>query len=265
MKGTLGREKRAEKGKTDGWKIGPYFGKYLKMNLQNIKGQLLGVAAVCVVIDLFGLMAMFDGFGYASFVFPGDGNFMLLLIMMCLLGIFAEILTAMVKLDSEMLYQKPAYIYQSLPVSAFETALAKTIAGAAGIFVADVCALPLVFGELMSDTAQEQGIVHERVMEVLLQVLSVPANAMILSGILLLSIGIGNLMRDSRDKKPKAVFSILVILLIFVGMWCIHWIFENLPGTDGTLGAAVSLIGSVIFAAALLAANTRLIEKRYSV
>lgn len=261
MKGTLGREKRAEKGKTDGWKVGPYFGKYLKMNLRNIKSLLCSIAAACGAISILEVMILFD----TLHAFFRDDTFMLLLIMMCLLGIFAEILTAMVKLDSEMLYQKPAYIYQSLPVSAFETALAKTIAGAAGIFVADVCALPLVFGELMSDTTQEQGIVHERVMEVLLQVLSVPANAMILSGILLLSIGIGNLMRDSRDKKPKAVFSILVILLIFVGMWCIHWIFENLPGTDGTLGAAVSLIGSVIFAAALLAANTRLIEKRYSV
>lgn len=257
MKGTLGREKRAEKGKTDGWKIGPYFGKYLKMNLQNIKGRLLGVAAACGAISLLEILMQFDIFRS----FFSDDIFLLLLEVICLAMAFSSILATMIKVDSEMLYEKPAYIYQSLPVSAFETALAKTIAGACSVVVVNIFILPAVLCNLMTNPGLKNA--WESVIEVLLRVLSVPASAMILSGIPLLGIGIGNLMRDSRDKKPKAFFSILVILLIFGGLWCIHWVFKNLPGTDGTLGAAVSLTGSVIFAVVLLAANTWMMEKRY--
>ncbi len=267
------KQKRMHQG--DRWKIGAFFGAYLQLNMQMVQGGFLGITVASAGVLLFmaaqlssstSVMILFSSFaGVLSSLLP----------LACAAGVFAGIIHVMIKLDSQMLYQKSAYLYQSVPVSAFETALAKTAVGAAAMMIPVILfLLTILCMAAYDETAaltlyrqlEEAGLPLEYpAASMLLIVLFILSGSMTASGIVLLGFGLGNQLRENRDRKPKTLFCTVAILIMEAGMWGISWLLRNIPGVDGMAASGIRFAAYIFLAFILLAANTWMFEKKYMV
>lgn len=257
------------------WKIGAFFGAYLLLNLQMVQGVFIGITAATAGILLFTAGLLSPSVNVMMLFPAGAGGLTSLLPLACAVGVFAGIIHVMIKLDSQMLYQKSAYLYQSVPVSAFETALAKTAVGAAAMMIPMFLFLLTIL--CMAAYDETAALALYRQMEeaelplecpeacMLLIVLFILSGSMTASGIVLLGFGLGNQLRENRDRKPKTLFCTVAILIMEAGMWGISWLLRNMPGVDGMAASGIRFAAYIFLAFILLAANTWMFEKKYMV
>ncbi|MGN1412963.1 MAG: hypothetical protein ACI4WY_01835 [Anaerovoracaceae bacterium] len=267
------KERRMHQG--DRWRIGAFFGAYLQLNVQMVQGGFLGITVASAGVLLFMAAQLSSSTSVTILFSPFAGVLSSLLPLACAAGAFAGIIHVMIKLDSQMLYQKSAYLYQSVPVSAFETALAKTAVGAAAMMIPVI--LFLLTKLCMAAFYETAALALYRQMEeaglpleypaasMLLMVLSLLSGSMTASGIVLLGFGLGNQLRENRDRKPKMLFCTVAILIMEAGLWGISWLLRNMPGVGGMAASGIHFAVFVFLTCLLLQANTWILEEKYIV
>ena len=226
---------------TDKWTMGPKFKEYLNMN--------------------FGLVYRY---------------YWLMLVLSCLgLGIanYVLLIPTLTKLYSQTLYHKQACLYQSVPVSSFETVLAKTVVGAVGFFVPMVVSLPVSgLKSLLNDTQFEvyellefTGVIAQGETGMVMSVLSLVASAFLICGIALFGVAVGNRARGNREKKPNTATAVLVIGVMLLVLYGITWIMEQIQFASPLLREILELAGSTIGAGLMFWLNVRALDKWYSI
>ena len=226
---------------TDKWTMGPKFKEYLNMNF----GLVYRYYWLMLVLSCLGL-------GIANYVF---------------------LIPTLTKLYSQTLYHKQACLYQSVPVSSFETVLAKTVVGAVGFFVPMVVSLPVSgLKSLLNDTQFEvcellefTGLIAQRETGMVMSVLSLVASAFLICGIALFGVAVGNRVRGNREKKPNAVTAVLVIGGMLLILYGITWIMEQIQFSSPLLREILGFAGSTIGAVCLFWLNVRALDKWYSI
>lgn len=108
------------------WQIGPKFSAYLNMNLGLIKAEL-------GFIIFYSLMYGYMGIGTLQ-----RGNLSSAILYLAFSYIYIAI-NCVPKLYRDSMYSGQAMLFQSVPVSEFETILAKTLAGTVGFVIALMC------------------------------------------------------------------------------------------------------------------------------
>lgn len=238
--------------KRDGFMAGPKLGEYLELNLKMVQPHCLGAAAGSALLLTGEWLLMMLGMG----------------------AVCAAIFSAYAKLFSETLYQKQACLFQSVPVSAFETALVKTLAGSIPPLLTMLVYVggSLLFLDIRSERGMdlylqllEQGFTTENVLPgALLGLLAVMTGPFSSSGIFLFAVAVGNRARENRDKKPKRWAVLLVVGLLFAVQYGLAWLLQWMPFLSGLAEQAVSLVFNLLLAAGLLMVNTSVLERWYS-
>ena len=195
----------------DKWTTGPKFKEYLKMNFRLVMIHY----AFALLFSVFGLELL-------AFLLMGP---------------------ALIKLYSETLYHKQACLYQSVPVSSFETVLVKTVVGAAGVLLAAV-------GFMKFD---------------LLYILRWIPLAFMVCGIALFGVAVGNRARGNRDKKPNAATAVLVIGGMLLVIYGIFWVLEQIRFASPLMREVLGLAGSSAGAVLMFWLNVRALDKWYSI
>ena len=197
----------------DKWTIGPKFREYFLLNFRMVRLQLLGTAVLSLTAVTRPL---------AFLLLP----------------------SILVKLYSTTLYHQQASLYQSVPVSAFETALTKILIGSIG------AAFPVV---LYLGGWTPLQIVQNLVLDFLL------------CNIILLGISVGNYLRDTRAKRPNAALALLVIAGLLLMVWGIQWVFTRVTLPNPVVLTWIGLGLSIIGTAVMFWLNVRALERWYSI
>lgn len=211
--------------------IGPKFREYFMLHVKCVRGYVLtGV-----------FLGLFDGWLAGSSLDIRD-------IVTAIIMAIAFNTQGFVRIYSKMLYERETYLYQSFPVSAYETAFTKMVIGAM-MPAAMLVLIPIkVYG--------------------LAGIVIVPAiitGCLLAAGIILAAIGFGNSMRDSRAKKPSTWGSLIAAAAMLgaqVGLTAafIKWV----PLSFGLK----TLILTAVFAAesaGMLWYNTNSLKRNYQV
>lgn len=211
--------------------FGPKFRPYFMLHLRYVRGYIL--AGV--------FLGLFDGWLAGSSLDIRD-------IVTAIIMAIAFNTQGFVRIYSKMLYERETYLYQSFPVSAYETAFTKMVIGAM-MPAAMLVLIPIkVYG--------------------LAGIVIVPAiitGCLLAAGIILAAIGFGNSMRDSRAKKPSTWGSLIAAAAMLgaqVGLTAafIKWV----PLSFGLK----TLILTAVFAAesaGMLWYNTNSLKRNYQV
>jgi len=163
-----------EKRKLFGPKLKPYF----RIHIKCMRTEII----VCLIIGLI-----------AGFMWGEFGWNEIILMAVFITGYCFAVFR---KTCFRMLYQQEAYLYQSFPVSAFETVFTKVVTGAIIPSALLVPALILMYGT-----------------DGLILVPAVVTGSLLTGSMILKSIDFGNVFRDNRMKKPNALASIIMGVL----------------------------------------------------
>jgi hypothetical protein len=200
----------------------------------------------------------------------------LMLALSCLgLGIvnYVLIISVLAKLYSQTLYHKQACLYQSVPVSSFETVLAKTVVGVVSLLVPMVVSLPVSgLKSLLNDTQFEvyeqlnlKELINMGETGSVLYILSMVALAFLICGIALFGVAVGNRARGNREKKPNTATAVLVIGGMLLILYGITWIMEQIQFSSPLLREILGFAGSTIGAGLMFWLNVRALDKWYSI
>lgn len=195
----------------DRWETGPKFHEYLKLNMKMVRVEYL----IILVLSIIGM---------------GRAGYLLLL-------------SALTKLYSRTLYHQQACLYQSVPVSSFETVAVKTVVGAAGVWLSS---LPFVTANLLA-------------------LLTLAALAFLVCGIALFGVAVGNRVRGNREKRPNAGTAVLVIAGLLLVIYGTYKILEKIHFGSPLLGDMAGLLCCVLGAGGMFWLNVRALERWYSV
>jgi hypothetical protein len=226
----------------DNWTLGPKFKDYLAMNFRLVVQQYVFILLLSVI---------------------GMGMFGYLLL-----------IPALTKLYSQTLYHKQACLYQSVPVSSFETVLVKTVVGAIGFLLPAVGSLMvnLVFSALggswkfkLYEIIKTKGMMSHVPAGAALYVLEWVALAFLLCGIALFGVAVGNRMRGNRDKRPNAGTAVLVIAGLLLIVYGILWILEQIQFASPLLRESMFLAFSIVGASLMFWINVRALDRWYSI
>jgi len=240
------------KRKGDGYRLGPKFSEYLNMNVKMADAYCLGAAGGAVLLLTGHWLLMMLGMG----------------------AVCGCIFSAYVKLFSETLYQKQACLFQSVPVSAFETALVKTLAASLPLLFMTLIYVggSILFLDSHSESGQalyqqmvEQGFTEQNMAAgTVLNLIGLAIGPFGASGIFLFAEAVGNRLRENRDKKPKRWAILLVVGLLIAGQQGIIWLIQWIPVLSAMAETALSLVFNILLAAGMLLVNTRALERWYS-
>ena len=228
-------------GMKDKWTVGPQFNPYMAMNFK----WMLPYYVFILLIRLIGM---------------GNTGYLLMI-------------PALTKLYSQTLYHKQAYLYQSVPVSSFETVLVKTLVGAIGFLTPDVgaqifnfiaCAVK-GYKFYLYEQVKYSGLMLHAEAGVVLYYLNIMALAFLICGIALFGVAVGNRARGDREKKPNAVTVVLVIAGMFLVLYGLFWIMDQIQFRSALLRGILQLAGSTIGAGCLFWLNVRALDKWYSI
>ena len=150
----------------------------------------------------------------------------------------------LVKLYSTTLYHQQASLYQSVPVSAFEIVLTKISLGSIG------AVFPIAF--YLKNWS-------------LLQTLQNIVLAVLICGIVLFGVAVGNRMRGNREKKPNAATAVFAIAGMVLAVLGIRWILQQIQFADPAVQQWVGLVLSMLGAAGMFRANVYALERWYSI
>ena len=226
---------------TDKWTMGPKFKEYLNMN--------------------FGLVYRY---------------YWLMLVLSCLgLGIanYVLLIPTLTKLYSQTLYHKQACLYQSVPVSSFETVLVKTVVGVIGFLIPAVITLGITVLKSVLDGSQlelyeqmkEMGLIFHTGAGTVLYMLNLVMASFLICGIALFGVAVGNRVRGNREKKPNTATAVLVIGVMLLVLYGITWIMEQIQFASPLLREILGLVGCTIGAGGLFWLNVRALDKWYSI
>lgn len=225
----------------DKWTAGPKFNEYLSMNFHLVAGYYAFMLVLtCVGLGVVGYLLLFP---------------------------------ALTKLYSQTLYHKQACLYQSVPVSSFETVLVKTLVGAIGFLIPAVGTLGVNVLKSVLDGSRlevyeqlkEMGLMLHTGTGAILYILNLVALAFLICGIALFGVAVGNRARDNRDKKPNAATVILVIGGLFLMLYGITWVMEQIQFNSPLLREFLGLAGRTIGAGMMFWLNVRAMERWYSI
>lgn len=228
----------------DKWGFGTKFRDYLALNFQIVKGDY-------VYMIILTLATFISSWMVISAVF--------------------WLVKGYIKLYSASLYQKEACLYQSLPVSSFETAAAKMAVGTLGSliiiggllvnsYLVQSFNLPQVFmiNPLLMGSRGDMG----------LQILTVMVCIMgtvLMNGIILFGVAAGNRMRGSRDRKPKLWAVVMVVGAFIVLVYGVVWFMKQLSFLNEVLQYAILLVLAAAGSVIMFSLNVRALERWYSV
>ena len=227
---------------TDKWTLGPKFNEYLELNFKLVyKYYWLMLVLSCVGLGIAGYLLLFP---------------------------------ALTKLYSQTLYHKQACLYQSVPVSSFETVLVKTLVGVIGFMIPGVGAaavnLVLVMAGSNADfkmyeILKSKGLMFHVPAGTILYMLQWIAVAFLVCGIALFGVAVGNRARGNRDKKPNVATAVLVIGALMLVICGIVWVLEQIQFTDPLLRESVFLALGTAGAVLMFWLNVRALDKWYSI
>ena len=100
------------------WTLGPKFNDYLNLNMKLVRREYVLILGYSV------LWGFNSATGHGVLMWDYMADFLIITLLF--------LLFAVPKLCQESLYHRGAVLFQSVPVSSFETVLAKSIAGALG-------------------------------------------------------------------------------------------------------------------------------------
>ena len=225
----------------DKWRVGPKFNEYLNLNFHMVAGYYVFMVVLSLVT----------------------------------LGMFAYLLLipALTKICSTTLYHKQACLYQSVPVSSFETILAKSLVGTLGFLIPGVMSIGV---DLVLSLVSEQrfefyeqlkgdGMLLHAETGVVLYMLSLLATGFLLCGIALFGVAVGNRMRENRDKRPNAATAVLVIVGLCLLVYGVYWVMNQIHFSSPMLREVISLLLRTVGAGALFWINVRAMDKWYSI
>ena len=194
----------------DKWCVGPKFNEYLNLNFHMVAGYYVFMAVLSLVT----------------------------------LGMFAYLLLipALTKICSTTLYHKQACLYQSVPVSSFETILAKSLVGTVGFLIPGVLSIRSV-----------------------LDAVSLLATGFLLCGIALFGVAVGNRFRENRDKRPNAATAVLVIVGLCLLVYGVYWVMNQIHFSSPLLREVISLLLRTAGAGFFFWLNVRTMDKWYSI
>ena len=234
----------------DKWGIGPKFHEYLNLNFRMVTPQYVFIALLSVV-----------GLGAAGYLI---------------------LFSALAKLYSTTLYHRQACLYQSVPVSSFETVLAKTAVGTCGFLlpVLGTAAAELVLSFLSSmssmssgqnpqfafyDRLGSMGLALHMEVGVVLYFLAPVMQGILICGIALFALAVGNRVRENRDKKPNVTTALLVAAGLLALCYGVSWVLDQMtfltPLAMQLAGLALETAG----AAFMFWLNVRALECWYSI
>ncbi len=225
----------------DKWTAGPKFNEYLSMNFHLVAGYYAAMLALSCI-----------GLGIVSYLL---------------------LFSALTKLYSQTLYHKQACLYQSVPVSSFETVLVKTVVGVIGFLIPAVVTLGITVLKSVLDGSQlelyeqlkEMGLMFHTGAGTVLYMLNLVMASFLLCGIALFGVAVGNRARGNRDKKPNAATAVLVIGGLLLVLYGIVWIMEQIQFSSPLLREILKLVGCTAGAGSLFWLNVRALDKWYSI
>lgn len=225
----------------DKWTAGPKFNEYLNMNFRLVAGYYAAMLALSCI-----------GLGVVSYLL---------------------LLSALTKLYSQTLYHKQACLYQSVPVSSFETVLVKTVVGVIGFLIPAVITLGITVLKSVLDGSQlelyeqmkEMGLIFHTGAGTVLYMLNLVMASFLICGIALFGVAVGNRARGNREKKPNAATAVLVIGVMLLVLYGITWIMEQIQFASPLLREILGLAGSTIGAGLMFWLNVRALDKWYSI
>lgn len=182
-------------------------------------------------------------------------------------GFFGLLLTAawifclpdVFKICSRTLYQKEAYFYQSFPVTAFQTVLAKTL-----ICTQLMQAGPVAFfATKLVTTGELYGLEKGGMMSIILGFIGLEAFYFGVGGIFLIGFHFGNGFRNLKKGRPGTAASVIFIGIMLAGDLLVLS-RETLNALDNMTAVALSTIGLVLEAMLFLWINKEVLRKYYS-
>lgn len=247
------------------WKLGPKFEAYLGLHFR-IMYQFYGMVL---------LYALFYGAYIAMDVRTSAGpeleNFFLYLLMFAV----AELVGWYPRLCKESLYDSGAMLYMSIPVTSFETVLAKVIAGAVGFLIPMlVLGFYLFISLLESESAflktatflRGWGFTSETMTAgTLLAVWVIAVLCVGAAAAALLAFAIGNRYRGRFSRWLKWIISVAVMLLLFAlaggALWLV-WLMAFVPVLVRLLLIMAASVGLSVL---LVRLNLAALEKWYCI
>ena len=98
-----------------------------------------------------------------------------------------------------------------------------------------------------------------------LYMLSLLATGLLLCGIALFGVAVGNRMRENRDKRPNAATAVLVIVGLCLLVYGVYWVMNQIHFSSPLLREVISLLLRTAGAGALFWINVRAMDKWYSI
>ncbi len=225
----------------DKWTAGPKFNAYLTMNFHLVAPQYV-----------FSLVLSCVGLGIAGYLL---------------------LISALSKLYSQTLYHKQACLYQSVPVSSFETVFVKTVVGAVGFLIPAAGTMGLNMLQSLFDGSRielyewikEMGLMLYIPAGAVLYMLSLLATSFLLCGIVLFGVAVGNRFRENRDKRPNAATAVFVIIGLCLLVYGVYWVVKQIHFSSPLLREVISLLLRTAGAGFFFWLNVRAMDKWYSI
>ncbi len=225
----------------DKWTAGPKFNEYLNMNFRLVAGYYAAMLALSCI-----------GLGVVSYLL---------------------LFSALTKLYSQTLYHKQACLYQSVPVSSFETVLVKSVVGAIGFLIPAVITLGITVLKSVLDASQlelyeqmkEMGLMFHTGAGTVLYMLNLVMASFLLCGIALFGVAVGNRARGNREKQPNAATVVMVIGGMMLALYGVFWIMDQIQFRSALLRGILQLAGCTFGAGLMFWLNVRALDKWYSI
>ncbi len=243
------------------WTLGPKFNDYLHMNVKLVRREYFLILAYSA---LWG----YDGAA-------GHGGWIQDFIIAFLLLALLFLLFAVPKLCQESLYHRGAVLFQSVPVSSFETVLAKSIAGALG-FQIPVLVLSFMLLGAVTNSEDKWYALYNSLMDLgfqrdnliagmILAMWTAAVLAFVVSGSSLLAFTIGNRFSGRSSRWLKWIISIASMLLLFAlaggALWLV-WLMTFVPVLVRLL---LIMAAAIVLSVVLVRLNVAVLETWYAI
>lgn len=244
------------------WQLGTKFSAYLNMNFKIVSGELGFLVFYSFLYGIMGVMRM---------ELEDMLNFWL-----CTGFSFLWVLVKCIpKLCKDSMYDSQAMLFQSVPVSEFETVMAKMLIGCTAfmipLFVEGILLLAGVtynedIWDLVYGFLQDQGFAADSLpVSAFLVIWVIAVLAFAVSGICLLAFAAGHHFRGRSSRLQKWVIILIlsaVMLAAVTGLLWLTWTVGNVPAV---MRLVFIMMVSAGLSVLLVRANLAVLEKWYCI
>lgn len=243
------------------WTLGPKFNDYLNLNMKLVRREYVLILGYSV------LWGFNSATGHGVLMWDYMADFLIITLLF--------LLFAVPKLCQESLYHKGAVLFQSVPVSSFETVLAKSIAGALG-FQIPVLVLSFMLLGAVTNSEDKWYALYNSLMDLgfqrdnliagmILTMWTAAVLAFVVSGSSLLAFTIGNRFSGRSSRWLKWIISVAVMLLLFAlaggALWLV-WLMTFMPVLVRLL---LIMAATIVLSVVLVRLNVTVLEKWYAI